>query len=126
MLIPGSISVFSSYWRTSAFLTEEGMNCCSDKAITFHGLLPSKMYLMEYILYHLAVFKNSLQGIGNNPPQREDNSVLNEIPKFPKRKQVGEPFVQLLDKNWSRSNKKRGAKSEKTIVQNIWDEIFGS
>ncbi|GFX03328.1 glycoprotein-N-acetylgalactosamine 3-beta-galactosyltransferase 1 [Trichonephila clavipes] len=126
MLIPGSISVFSSYWRTSAFLSEEGMNCCSDRAITFHGLLPSKLYLMEFLQYHLNVFRNSMQGIGNLPVRDQSKSNLNKKSVSSEMEHVGEPFVQLVDRNWVRSNNLKNLKRQKTIVENIWNELFGS
>ncbi|XP_015914510.1 glycoprotein-N-acetylgalactosamine 3-beta-galactosyltransferase 1 [Parasteatoda tepidariorum] len=122
MLIPGSISVFSSYWRTSAFLSEEGFHCCSDRAITFHGLLPGKMYLMEYLQYHLDVFRNSFQGLGNHPKDSEENRKSNEIPD--EMEQVGEPFVKLLDHDWVRSGKRH--RSDKKVERNLWNDIFGS
>lgn len=101
------------------------MNCCSDRAITFHGLSPSKMYLMEYILYHLSVFRNSLKGIGNHPPQSDVKFNNNDIIKAKSKHRVGEPFVQLLNKDSSKENKSL-KKPQKTIVENIWEEIFGS
>ncbi|XP_064476375.1 glycoprotein-N-acetylgalactosamine 3-beta-galactosyltransferase 1-like [Ornithodoros turicata] len=50
MLIPGSVSYFNSYWRSSLFLSPEGGNCCSNRAITFHGINPVDMFLMEYLV----------------------------------------------------------------------------
>lgn len=103
------------------------MNCCSDRAITFHGLLPSKMYLMEYILHHLAVFRNSFKGLGNKPPEvsekHEDNEILE---KKSRMHHVGEAFIELLNKDSVKTKKSALKKSEKTIVANIWEEIFGS
>jgi len=63
-LIPGMISIFNSYWRSSVFLPPEGGNCCSDLAITFNGVPPAAMYLTEYILYHMSIFSNSPLGLG--------------------------------------------------------------
>ncbi|XP_054712794.1 glycoprotein-N-acetylgalactosamine 3-beta-galactosyltransferase 1-like [Uloborus diversus] len=126
MLIPGSISVFSSYWRTSAFLTEEGMNCCSDEAITFHGLNPAKLMLMEYVQHHLAAFTNSFEGLGNKPVLN-DNSQSENSKTQTEKAQLGEPFVQLLDNHWTKSNKAgKTVKPKKSMVENLWNEIFGS
>lgn len=100
----------------------QGMNCCSDRAITFHGLLPSKMYLMEYILYHLAVFRNSFKGLGNKPPQKTTKYERINNSKH----QIGEPYVELLNKDWRKQKKSALNKSKKTMVENVWEEIFGS
>ncbi|CAN7992654.1 unnamed protein product [Ixodes hexagonus] len=53
MLVPGSISYFNSYWRTSLFLSQEGGHCCSRRAVTFHGINPVEMFLFEYLTYRL-------------------------------------------------------------------------
>lgn len=72
LLIPGSVSYFNSYWRWSLFLSPEvscfcsarlalsanavfthrsqGANCCSPRAITFHGIDPVDMFFMEYLV----------------------------------------------------------------------------
>ena len=34
----------------------EGMNCCSDTAVTFHYITPGLMYVMEYRIYHLKPY----------------------------------------------------------------------
>ena len=68
MLIPGAISMFDRYWRDSLYLSPDGPKCCSNHAVTFHGLMSlSKMHQLEYLFYHLRPFP---QGgtIGNVPP----------------------------------------------------------
>lgn len=55
MLIPGSISYFNSYWRSSLFLSPEGRGCCSTRAVTFHRVNPVEMFLLEYLVYHLRI-----------------------------------------------------------------------
>ncbi|CAG2100209.1 unnamed protein product [Medioppia subpectinata] len=69
-LVPGMISMFNSYWRNGVFLSSNDEHCCSDKSITFNGVLPAAMYLTEYLLYHMSIFSthNNPLGLGNKPP----------------------------------------------------------
>ena len=68
LLFPGGVSLFERYWRDSLYLSPDGPKCCSNHAVTFHGLMSlSKMHQLEYLFYHLRPFP---QGgtIGNVPP----------------------------------------------------------
>jgi len=68
LLFPGAVSLFERYWKDSLYLSPDGPKCCSNNAITFHGILSkSKMYQLEYMFYHLRPFP--YRGtIGNIPP----------------------------------------------------------
>lgn len=50
-LIPGKM-VRNNVWYRS----HEGIDCCSDNAITFHQLRNDQMYSMNYLIYHLRPY----------------------------------------------------------------------
>ena len=87
------ISIYSNYWKENIYHSKEsflpkydadahalkGFPCCSNEAISFNGLTPTQMYLFEYLLYHMSVFKDSDQGFLN----RNDVDAKVQRPKDP-------------------------------------------
>ena len=52
--IPGFKNSEIAWYMQSAFYkAKRGIDCCSDRAISFHRIPADMMYLMEYLLYHL-------------------------------------------------------------------------
>ena len=60
-LVPGHIPKDSWYWKYQFYEEEEGLNCCSDFAISFHYVTPKQMYVLEYLIYHLRPYGISFE-----------------------------------------------------------------
>ncbi|KAG7308730.1 hypothetical protein JYU34_005961 [Plutella xylostella] len=41
---------------TSYYKSKKGFDCCSDFAITFHGIDPQSMYLLDAFVYHIRPY----------------------------------------------------------------------
>jgi len=59
-----NVSKLINFW--SIFGDLQGMDCCSDTAISFHYVSPNQMYVLEYLIYHLRPYGINRQIISSN------------------------------------------------------------
>lgn len=117
-LIAGMLSMFNSFWRTNTFPINEGENCCSDKAISFHGLSPTQMYLTEYLMYHLSPFKNSPKGLGNKKPKYSRKSMSHGL--IGRGIEVGTPMIKMIDEKRLTESKVKTSGSFNNLLNDVF------
>lgn len=55
-LIPGHMDKDFWYHKYMFYENRQGMECCSDNAVSFHYVSPNHMYVLEYLVYHLRPY----------------------------------------------------------------------
>lgn len=55
-LIPGHMDKDFWYHKYMFYENKQGMECCSDNAVSFHYVSPNHMYVLEYLVYHLRPY----------------------------------------------------------------------
>lgn len=75
-LIPGHVDKSFWYWKYIYYDSKEGMDCCSDNAVSFHYVSPNQMYVLDYLIYHLRPY-----GLITNPQPLPKKISLAELVK---------------------------------------------
>nr|CAD7198588.1 unnamed protein product [Timema douglasi] len=97
-LIPGHVNKDFWYYKYIFYESREGLDCCSDSAISFHYVSPNLMYVLDYLIYHLRPYGISHNVHGLTPTLIESSGGSEKVITGGSEKVMGEE-EKLADTN---------------------------
>ncbi|XP_049873060.1 glycoprotein-N-acetylgalactosamine 3-beta-galactosyltransferase 1-like isoform X2 [Pectinophora gossypiella] len=65
------------YWSYLYYPSDEGLDCCSDHAVSFHYIRPEEMYVLDYLIYHLRPYGIAFGHLDDNQTTKLIGGVSN-------------------------------------------------